>query len=290
MLTKPVLLTLFFVGIVLSVLGSGVDTSLNFTVGINSTDNKVLATVNQQAITQAELAHAKSKNPKVSIDNLLNLMIDNYLLLQRAQELGLLQSDRVVRKAIVHQVVEQTVNNALNEQKKLSEQSLLLNYQSFYHENIMMFTTADQYQLQIANFSDKAQQCKLNQQVKLQWNGIQLNTKEWQQHLISQPLAKGLHSEILVYRQLGHRLAKQVVNMKKGEFSAPISIEQGCMLIYLSDRKAGEVLSFEQAKKQVISQYRTMLRRNALTDLLLTLREKADIEVAQDIIEVLTHE
>ncbi len=290
MLTKPVLLLLFFIGIVLSVIGSGVDTSLNFTVGVNSSDNKVLVTVNQQAITQAELSHAKSKNPKVSADNLLNLMIDNYLLLQRAQELGLLQSDRVVRKAIVHQVVEQTVNSALNEQKKLSEQSLLLNYQSFYHENIMMFTTADQYQLQIANFSDKTQQCNFNQQVKLKWDNIQLNTKEWQQHLINQPLAKGLHSETLVYRQLGHRLAKQVINMKKGEFSAPIPIEQGCMLIYLSDRRAGEVLSFEQAEKQVISQYRTMLRRNALTDLLLTLREKADIEIAQDIIEVLTHE
>jgi len=290
MLTKPVLLSLFFVGIVLSVLGSGVATSLNFTVGVNNTDSKVLVTVNQQAITQAELAHAKSKNPDLSVDNLLKLMIDNYLLLQRAQELGLLQSDRVVRKVIVHQVVEQTVSKVLSEQEELSEQQLLLNHQSFYHENIEMFTTADQYQLQIANFSNDEPQCTLSQQTNLQWQNVQLNAEEWQQHLINQPLAKDLHSETLVYRQLGRRFAKQVIQMKKGEFSAPISTEQGCMLMYLSERKAGGVLSFEQAENQVISQYRTMLRRKALTDLLLTLREKADIEIAQDITEVLTHE
>ena len=288
---KPVLLLLFFIGILLSVLGSGVDSSLTLdNIGFAPVDNETIVTVNRQSITKSELNHVRVSNPNLSFDESLNLMIDNDLLLQRAQELGLLQSDRVVRKAIVHRVVEQTVKKVLSKQETMSEQSLMTSYKSFYLANIAMFTTGDQFQLQIANVSNDDEQCNLSQKTKLQWQQTHLSEDDLQRNFINQPLAKGFHSEILVHRQLGSRLAKQVVVMEKGEFSDPILTDSGCILMYLSDKKMGGVLPFKQAKERVISQYRIMLRRNALTDLLQTLRENADIDIAQDIKEVLTHE
>jgi parvulin-like peptidyl-prolyl isomerase len=285
------LLVLFIIGILLSILGSGADSSITIErFGFVQKDNDVLVFVNQQPITQDEVTNVITNNPHLSFSESLGLLTDNYLLLQRAQELGLLQSDRVVRKAIVHRVVEQTVKKALSAQDMLSEEALLANYQSFYFANIAMFTIADQFQLQIANFDNDDEQCRLSQQTKQQWQKMPLSKDKWPVYFINQPLAKGLHSEILVYRQLGNRLAKEVVAMTKGEFSDPIRTNTGCILMYLSDRKNGKVLSFEQAKEQVISQYRIMLRREALTDLLHTLRENADIDIAPDIKALLTHE
>ncbi|MEP1446909.1 MAG: peptidylprolyl isomerase [Paraglaciecola sp.] len=285
------LLVLFIIGILLAVLGSGADSSIRFEqFGFDHDNNDVLALVNQQPITKDELIHVRTKNPDLSFNDSLNLITDNYLLLQRAQELGLLQSDRVVRKAIVHSVVEQIVNKALNAQKMLSEEALLTRYQSFYFSNLAMFTTADQFQLQIANFDNDNEQCHLSLQARSKWQELPLNEERFQSLFVSQPLAKGLHSEILVHRQLGNRLATKVVAMTKGEFSDPIQTQTGCILMYLSDRKNGDVLPFEQVKEQVISQYRGILRRNALTDLLRSLRENAEIEIAPDIKEVLTNE
>jgi len=286
------LLLLFFLGIAIAVLGIEFDGSSTLSQYKTSTDhkNKILVTVNGQSITQDNFNLAKNKNLTLSDEKLLALIIDEYLLLQRAQELGLLQADRVIRKAIVHTIIEQEVSKALHMID--DEESLQSAYKLFYQDNLAMFATEDEFQLQIAKFSDD-EQCAKAESFKQQWHNAQsklelLTTPQWKNQLISQPLSNGLYSKTLVYRQLGIELAEQVIGMSKGELSSPIRSGQSCILIYLQNKKIGKTLSYEIVKDRVISEYRTTLRKKTLSTLLSTLRDKADIQIAQDISKLIS--
>ncbi|MEI6895222.1 MAG: peptidyl-prolyl cis-trans isomerase [Colwellia sp.] len=279
---KTILLSLFILGVLLSVAGSGIKSSFGF--------SQRLTTVNGHVISLAEFNDIKANNPELTASESLALMIDNLLLLQRAQELGLLQSDRVIRKVIVRSVIEQEIKQVLT--RPIDEKTLV----DFYQRNLMMFTPADQYQVEIAHFSADDNRCRQSELFKQRWKKSDVfmfyRTSEqtdnpliqqWQQHLVEQPLGQSLHSEALLYRQLGNQLTQKIVQLHQGELSATIPSDKGCSLILLTNKVRGQAISFDVAKPQVLAEYRVVARRKALTDLLLILRENADITIAQDI-------
>jgi len=274
--SKYLLLILFIAGVILAVIGSGVQSSLSF--------NDNIISINGNGISHDEFYRAQAQNPNLSISELLSLLVDNKLLLQRAQELGLVQSDRVIRKAIVQRVVEQEVNKVLKKQP--DETSL----KAFYLAQLNMFTAPKQFQVETASFNQDDNQCNQAKAVKLAWQESTILTADWHNNIVSQPLAKSLHSETLVYRQLGKQLAKKLNTMQAGEMSAPIRAEKGCALMLLVAKTETKALPFNDVKDQVLAEYRVMARRKALTDLLITLRNNADIDIAQDIKEVLSHD
>ena len=153
-----------------------------------------------------------------------------------------------------------------------------------------MFTSPKQFQVEIASFTQDDNQCSLAQAVKLAWQESTYLTADWHNNLVNQPLANNLHSETLVYRQLGNQLANQLITMKPGEMSAPINTERGCALMLLIAKTEARALPFIDVKDQVLAEYRVMSRRKALTDLLANLRINASIDIAHDIIEVLSHD
>ena len=274
--SKYLLLILFITGVILAVIGSGVQSSLSF--------NEYIISINGNGISHEEFSHAQTQNPNLSISELLSLLVDNKLLLQRAEELGLVQSDRVIRKAIVQRVVEQEVNKVL---KKQPDESGL---KAFYQAQLNMFTSPTQFQVEIASFNQDDNQCSQTQTVKLAWQESTTLTADWHNNLVSQPLANNLHSEALVYRQLGKQLANQLSTMQSGEMSPPIHTEQGCALMLLVAKTEARTLPFIDVKDQVLAEYRVMARRKALTDLLGNLRKNASIDIAQDIVKVLSHD
>ena len=296
------LLLLFFIGILIAVLGAGFDSSLTlpFNKTFDGHKSEILVTVNGQAITQEKFNTARIKNKNLPAEKLLALIVDEYLLLQRAEELGLLQADSVVRKAIVHRVIEQEINKALN--KKNDEENLNSDYKSFYLNNLAMFTSEDLFQIQIAKFDDD-DKCSQALAFKKLWSKNELSgellspesstkkqvaRKQWKNNLISQSLSKALHSKTLIYRQLGNDLAEQVVGLAEGVLSTPIHYQQSCLLIYLQNKKLGQLHSFDEVKAQVVSAYKVSLRKKTLSNLLSSLRSKADIQIAQDIIKVIS--
>lgn len=298
---SPVLLLLFFTGIMIAVLGAGFDSSLSFPFNkmVDRHNNKVLVTVSGEAITQDKLNTAKSKNTNLPVDKLLALIVDEYLLLQRAEELGLVQADKVVRKAIVHRVIEQEISKVLNQE--YDEENLLADYKSYYLENLPMFTSEDLFQVQIAKF-DGDDSCSQAIAFKSLWNKNKLlierlpvdnptnnllARKQWENNLINQPLSYALHSKALIYRQLGNDLAAKVFELSKGQLSAPIRFQQSCLLVYLQNKKLGQAHDFDDVKEQVVSAYKVTLRKKTLSNFLLSLRSKADIQIAKDIIKVI---
>ena len=275
--SKYLLLILFTTGVILAVIGSGVQSSLSF-------NNNNIITINGNGISHNEFEHAQAQNPSLSISEVLSLLVDNKLLLQRAEELGLVQSDRVIRKAIVQRVVEQEVNKVL---KKQPDETGL---KAFYQAQLNMFTSPKQFQVEIASFNQDDKQCRQAQTVKLAWQESTSLTTDWHNNLVNQPLANNLHSETLVYRQLGNQLANQLITMKSGEMSAPINTERGCALMLLIAKTEARALPFIDVKDQVLAEYRVMARRKALSDLLINLRENASIDIAQDIVVMLSHD
>lgn len=298
---SSVLLFLFFIGILIAVLGAGFDSSLTlpYNKTISEQKNNILVTVNGQAITQEKFNTARTKIKNLPVDKLLALIVDEYLLLQRAEELGLLHADRVVRKAIVHRVIEQEISKVLNQE--YDEENLLADYKSYYLENLPMFTSEDLFQVQIAKF-DGDDSCSQAIAFKSLWNKNKLlierlpvdnptnnllARKQWENNLINQPLSYALHSKALIYRQLGNDLAAKVFELSKGQLSAPIRFQQSCLLVYLQNKKLGQAHDFDEVKEQVVSAYNVTLRKKTLSNLLLSLRSKADIQIAKDIIKVI---
>lgn len=275
---RPILPFLFITGLLFAVAGSGVKSTLTFV------DTESVITVNNQPITVDEFARAKKKNPNLTESQLISLMIDNLLLLQRAEELGLIHSDRVIRKVIVQHMVEQEVKKVLNE--PLDDHKVY----AFYQDNLPLFTPPDQYQVQLASFENDDQQCSHSLKIKEQWQQTKTLGDEWRAHLLDQPISKSLHSEVLVYRQLGNRLAKLVTQLNIGEISDPVLTQQGCLLMQLIDSSKSNSTAFEDIKSQVISEYRVMTRKKALADLLSELRDKSEIKFAEDIAKVVAYE
>lgn len=274
--SKYLLLILFIAGVCLAVTGSGVQSTISF--------NDDIITINGHGISHDEFAHAQAQNPNLSESKLLSMLVDNKLLLQRAEELGLVQSDRVIRKTIVQRVVEQEVNKVLKKQPDETD------LKAFYQAQLNMFTSPKQFQVEIASFNQDDNQCNQAQAVKITWQESTTLTADWHNNLVNQPLANNLHSEALVYRQLGKQLANQLSTMQAGEISAPIHTEQGCALMLLVTKTKAVALPFTEVKEQVLAEYRVMARRKALSDLLANLRKNASIDIAKDITEVLSHD
>ena len=275
--SKKLLLVLFITGVVLAVMGSGVQSSINI-----SGDN--IITIDGHGISHDQLADAQTQNPNVSKNELLNLLIDNKLLLLRAEELGLVQSDKVIRKAIVQRIVEQEVHKVLQAQP--DETDLV----SFYQAQQTRFTSPNQFQVKIARFNQDDNQCSQAKTVKRIWDESTTLSADWHHNIVNQPLESSLHSETLVYRQLGNQLAQQLSTLQTQEMSVPIYTNQGCILMLLVNKLEPQVPPYIEVKDQVLAEYRITLRRKALSDLLNRLRNDADIHIAPDLHEWLPSE
>ena len=256
------LLALCFTGLVLAISGAGIDTNL-----ISHKDNW-LVNINGHDITESELINTRKKlNNKLSEEETLSLMIDNTLLIQRANELGLIESDRVVKKAIVHSVVETTVRDAIS--KAPSEETL----KDFYQSNIRMFTSPKQVSLSIAKFKTM-DECNLHTRINETW----LNNK------ISHPANQGPMTETLLNRQFGPSLSKEILGLNAESFINTSQDNAECLSIYIHKVTKQNTMPFISVKNAVLGEYRIQLRRKALSELLIKLKSNGEIILSNQVI------
>ena len=87
--------------------------------------------------------------------NVLNLLINEELLIQRAKDLGLIENDNEIRDVItsrmLNYIIEPLQNNTVDE----------LSLKSFYESNIQMFTNPDQYLFEEWIFNSEFERSKL---------------------------------------------------------------------------------------------------------------------------------
>jgi|GEM_PF-1173980 len=263
---QPLLLGAVVAGLTLSIMGSGFKTSLS------NIDQPWLAKVNGHYITEQDYKLSKEKLAgKLPEEQILSLMIDNALLIQRAQELGLIDSDRVVKKAIVHSTVEKLVHKAIAQDP--SDATL----KGFYQKNKNLFTHPDKFKIRMANHQTGND--ALCQQDELVDDQGKVN-QQWFDQEIQHPANQGFISQVLLHRHFGPSIAEHITRLQKGQLSKSFMSEGSCLSFILADRQSSQLANFENIKTKVLGEYRSQKRRKTLSDLLDQLKQNSDIQLA----------
>jgi hypothetical protein len=102
-------LTLIFIailGLFLSIAGAGGKSTLSLSTLFN-VKNSWMIKVNNEVISQSDYISMKKKFVGTLADRVvIDLMIDNRLLIQRAVELGIVVNDRSIRKEVIQRTVD----------------------------------------------------------------------------------------------------------------------------------------------------------------------------------------
>ena len=252
-------------GLSIALIGS----DLNFK-SIVATDN-VLVSVNQQPITLQQLNFAAQRITGSSAEKLdeeqkntiVKMLIDEELLLQRAELLGIASADPGIRKALARAVISQTVTEFLD--RPIDEQQL----QTFYLEYRALFAQPLRLELQAYKFErmEQAQQAFASAEIPA--------------HQPSLLPASALPAHML-RRYLGNPLADIALTLTEGETTAPIQRPDGIYLLHLIAKQPEQISPLTEVRPQVEAEYRRRGRDMALQTRLVTLRQQALITVDSD--------
>ena len=244
--------------------------SSNLTLNTLSTNNPGLVSVNQYSIGLQQLNVAAQRLTGASADTLdseqkntiIKLLIDEELLLQRAEFLGIPGADPGIRKALARAVIDNTADELLAQ--PIASQQL----KDFYLQYQKLFTQPMRIRLQAYKFVDlaKAQQA------------FESDSELTKQISMLPPSALPVH---MLRRYLGGRLTDIALSLEVGETSRPISHQDGIYLITVVERQPEQSLPFIQVRPQVEAEYQRRGRDAALQKQLIALRQKADIRINQ---------
>jgi hypothetical protein len=280
----------------LLLLGAAIGLLLASSGLLNNSDTNnstAIATVNTKIISKEDYLHyltllAKDKrNPLTSADHrhILNRMLEEKLLIERAVDLGLVESDSNVRTTIINAMIQTVIaeisNNAVSD-SELAE---------FYRDNEHYFSAPARIQLQRISFSNNdpkqaQQQAETARQRLL--NGAsykQIRREFGSSNMVEVPNA--LLPPIKLQQYLGPTLTAQALTMKPGEISAPLADENGYSLLLLIAQQPADPKPLAEIYDLVSNEYRRRAADKALQDYLQQLRLQADINIDEDFINSL---
>lgn len=252
-------------GLSIALIGSDLDFK-----SIAATDN-VLVSVNQQPITVQQLNFAAQRLTGSSADTLdteqkntiVNLLIDEELLLQRAELLGIASADPGIRKALARAVISRTVIEFLD--RPIDEQQL----HTFYLEHRALFSQPLRLELQAYQFEhlEQAQQAFASAEIPAEQRSL-LPASALPAHMLR--------------RYLGNPLADIALTLAPGETSMPIQRPDGVYLLHLTAKQPERLSPLTEVRPQVEAEYRRRGRDMALQTRLVTLRQQTQITVDRD--------
>jgi hypothetical protein len=252
-------------GLSIALIGSDLDFQ-----SIPAADN-VLVSVNQQPITVQQLNFAAQRITGSSAEKLdeeqkntiVKMLIDEELLLQRAELLGIASADPGIRKAVARAVISQTVTEFLD--RPIDEQQL----QTFYLEHRALFAQPLRLELQAYKFErmEQAQRAFASSEIPADQRSL-LPASALPAHMLR--------------RYLGNPLADIALTLTEGETTAPIQRPDGIYLLHLIAKQPEQISALTEVRPQVEAEYRRRGRDMALQTRLVTLRQQAQITVDSD--------
>jgi len=254
---------LAFTGLVVAMMSSGL--KLN---GF-SDDSDTLMTINQQPITWQQLNFAVQRLTGENADKLtseqknsvINLLIDEELLLQRAELLGIASSDPGIRKALARAVINQAVANVLAQPIRPEQ------LETFYRAHQTLFMQPLRMTLQAYRYTSmKEAQLALAATAPITDRASVLPLSPMPLHMLR--------------RYLGSALTDSALLLRAGQTSAPIMRPEAVYLLHMVTVQAEQVLPLSQVRLQAEAEYRRRDRDNALQQRLKELREGAQVTVA----------
>ena len=252
-------------GLAIALLSSG----LNITSF--SENHDTLVSINQQPITLQQLNFASQRLTGAPADTLtpeqkntiITLLVDEELLLQRAELLDIAGTDPGVRKALARAVINQAVANVFTQ--PISPEQL----EAFYRAHQTLFIQPLRMTLQAYRYTSlKEAQLALAATVPITDRASLLPLSPMPLHMLR--------------RYLGSALTDSALLLRAGQTSAPIMRPEAVYLLRMIAVQAEKILPLSEVQLQVEAEYRRRGRDTALDTILRELRQQAQITVASN--------
>ena len=175
-------------------------------------------------------------------ERVLQRLIDQELLIDRAIELGLHERDPQIRNQLATAMIDFLVRRAEDEARAADEAEL----RGFYEEEQFRFERAAQYR------------------VAVEGQAV--------------PLPDGFLLQKEIEQRLGPSTARRVAELQPGE-SIAVGEGDGVYTVRLLERRGGEVAPFEEAREAVEAAYLRARSEAAVRDFLELARQRTDIVV-----------
>ena len=234
-------------------------------------NHNMLVSINQQPITLQQLNFASQRLTGTPADTLtpkqkntiVTLLIDEELLLQRAELLGIAGTDPGVRKALARAAINQAVADALTQPIDAKQ------LEAFYRAHKALFVQPLRITLQAYRYpSLKEAQLALAAAVPFQNRASLLPLSPLPLHMLP--------------RYLGSTLTDSALALTSGQTSAPVIRPDGVYLLRMIAVQAEKILPLSEVQLQVEAEYRRRGRDTALDTILGELRQQAQITVASN--------
>ena len=234
-------------------------------------NHNMLVSINQQPITLQQLNFASQRLTGTPADTLtpeqkntiVSLLMDEELLLQRAELLGIAGTDPGVRKALARAVINQAVANVFTQ--PISPEQL----EAFYRAHQTLFIQPLRMTLQAYRYTSlKEAQLALAATVPITDRASLLPLSPMPLHMLR--------------RYLGSALTDSALLLRAGQTSAPIMRPEAVYLLRMIAVQAEKILPLSEVQLQVEAEYRRRGRDTALDTILGELRQQAQITVASN--------
>lgn len=243
-----------------------------------------VAEVNGHAVTADDYArrleaHARDKRTELTVADrraVLDQLIDEQLLMGRAAELGLFESDATVRKAAVTAMIEFITAEARGAEP--TEDAL----RAFFDDNLGTFTTPDRYLVETLYVPGTALDAV--QADVATGAGFAAIRRD---HGADWPAAPP--PALLTAATLAHYIspvaAAAIERLEVGAIAGPFPSGDGGFFIQLQQRDTAPTPAFDEVRTRVLVEWQRRRDEQVLKDYLAWLREQADVQIKIDLTE-----
>ena len=205
-------------------------------------------------LLQIESLRIDKRNPlnKKDRDYVLERMIEEQLLIQRAKDLGMFTSNNMIRGTVVQQMINFIISN--NSLTTVDDKDL----EKFFLKNKGFFTNANRLRIKQIYFSDKNPALaleKANEAFTLLFSGKSFDEalKLGSESALVVPDTLMTLSKVREY--IGPSLMQLAQSLRPGEFTRPKKVVDGYKIIYLVDREDAKTPKFSSIKDLVRSEF-----------------------------------
>jgi hypothetical protein len=242
--------------------------------------------VNQKPLTESVLHLARQRSDLLMADissqdrdqQLLQRLIDDELILQRAEELGILQADPGIRKLLARSAIDTIVRKS--QALPINEPELI----AFYDDHLAVFQQPQRITLQAAQFDD-LEMANISRNALLLGDSLKKTVSHGGGEMLPIPLSP-LPKHVLV-RYLGASLTDLALTVPTMEVSQPIIRGDSVYLLQVFENHPATLMPFKQIRATVMTELKIRRRRDRLAMTLTELKQQASIEFNSVLLEQL---
>lgn len=242
--------------------------------------------VNQQPVTETALRVARQRSGMLTADisaqgrdqQLLQRLIDDELILQRAEELGILQADPGIRKLLARSAIETVVRQS--QALPVTESELV----AFYDNHQAVFQQPQRITLQSAQFDD-VETANTTRNAVIAGQSLKKAASITGAEMLPIPLSP-LPKHALI-RYLGASLTDLALTLSTMEVSQPIIRGDSVYLLQVFENQPTTLMPLEQVRETAMTELKIRQRRDSLATTLAELKQQASIQFNLALLEQL---